>query len=1027
MVSMTSFSSLLMSYAFDFIPIGLSLIVQSTVIIATGLIVRYVLRRKSAAFQSLILRMTLVAVVLSPILTILLNNAGVRRVVIPVPLVANNAVFSKTDVTRSVNTDTGKENGSSYPRSQPADNSGILRQSVTVSPGDSRGHSTDAHPMKETPSAIKSNEGRVSDASSRPLQQNLPQDDNGATAPSFPTDETGRNDRGFLAGLYVTVFVLWAGTSIFFFLKIFIVFLCINYIRYSARPAKFSYRVMCGEAAASLGITVPPVLQHPVAKGAFICGYFRPAVMLPGYDNECFTATKEVFLHELAHLARFDHLWNFLHHMAIVFLPVQPLLWRLIRTISDVSDYACDDYVVQYSGDNHSYAIQLFTIARTYNPGVPEATAGVGILSKPSPLYDRIERILDTSYVRLIKVRAFELVSVIFFFFSSLTVTGFVGFKGEHGNGRRMVVNTDRQNIERIITIRPDNTAENTVRPGLSSKKTTFFHAAVPETKETGKKLPDVTRDDSQVNSGSIQPGWNMISEIDNPERNRIPAPDDAGAMLVFNSTNNAGQKDVPQNDSFSSETGMAQPLPSVTDERETGADSAPQTAESSSGEAVADIRFDVTGHPESWSRSTSTLDQSRASNFTLKPIQIVIPVDYQHTEPQNPEEELLFDMYRSLEKNKLYPVWSPDGSQIVITDRIYGIWMVPVQGGEPALIYRNDPVRYHDVTVRLTGIEPLCFAPGGRELTYKRYIIDEDMGSEVIIDKSTSPPHMTIMNPVPVIEMVDIETGRTQVLAKGAAYGRWSSDGRLFLYTRLDAESFKELMIRDVYTGNEYPIDEFAAQQIQLSPNDRYLMFNEDDLFMLPGTGDLKRFSLSGGVTFSDVSRDARWILYTYRGSLFVYDTHDEKAIDLFPEEYISPNWARFSPDLSSICFSLESEKNGWEIYLYDFSKITSETGVQEAAAPVAFGLKDNFPNPFNSSTTIQFSLPERATASMVIYNIMGQRVRELVSGMAEPGIHSVVWDGRDDSGRTVGTGTYITRLIAGNHHAVIRMTLVK
>jgi len=49
MVSMTSFSSHVLKYAFDFIPVGLSLLVQSTVIIATGLIVRYVLRRKSAA------------------------------------------------------------------------------------------------------------------------------------------------------------------------------------------------------------------------------------------------------------------------------------------------------------------------------------------------------------------------------------------------------------------------------------------------------------------------------------------------------------------------------------------------------------------------------------------------------------------------------------------------------------------------------------------------------------------------------------------------------------------------------------------------------------------------------------------------------------------------------------------------------------------------------------------------------------------------------------------------------------------
>lgn len=78
----------------------------------------------------------------------------------------------------------------------------------------------------------------------------------------------------------------------------------------------------------------------------------------------------------------------------------------------------------------------------------------------------------------------------------------------------------------------------------------------------------------------------------------------------------------------------------------------------------------------------------------------------------------------------------------------------------------------------------------------------------------------------------------------------------------------------------------------------------------------------------------------------------------------------------------------------------------------PAAFELKSNYPNPFNPSTTITFSLKEASNASLDIYNLQGQRIRTLHSGWTAAGNHSRIWDGTDNNGRPVASGVYLYRL---------------
>jgi len=93
----------------------------------------------------------------------------------------------------------------------------------------------------------------------------------------------------------------------------------------------------------------------------------------------------------------------------------------------------------------------------------------------------------------------------------------------------------------------------------------------------------------------------------------------------------------------------------------------------------------------------------------------------------------------------------------------------------------------------------------------------------------------------------------------------------------------------------------------------------------------------------------------------------------------------------------------------------------------PELVSIQGAYPNPFNTSTTISFILPATVFTQLVIYNITGQKVRELVAETMTAGIHAVMWDGRDANGLSVSSGIYISRLTMGERTASERMVLLK
>ncbi len=85
------------------------------------------------------------------------------------------------------------------------------------------------------------------------------------------------------------------------------------------------------------------------------------------------------------------------------------------------------------------------------------------------------------------------------------------------------------------------------------------------------------------------------------------------------------------------------------------------------------------------------------------------------------------------------------------------------------------------------------------------------------------------------------------------------------------------------------------------------------------------------------------------------------------------------------------------------------------------------NHPNPFNPTTIISFSILDESNVDISIYNIKGQKVKQLVNDQLSAGEHSVVWDGRDDNEKTVGSGLYFYKIKTKDKELTKKMLLLK
>ena len=106
---------------------------------------------------------------------------------------------------------------------------------------------------------------------------------------------------------------------------------------------------------------------------------------------------------------------------------------------------------------------------------------------------------------------------------------------------------------------------------------------------------------------------------------------------------------------------------------------------------------------------------------------------------------------------------------------------------------------------------------------------------------------------------------------------------------------------------------------------------------------------------------------------------------------------------------------------YTVPLSKEVAESN-EDATVPTAFVLYQNFPNPFNPTTTINFALPKASQVSLKVYDLLGKEVATVVDGFMEAGEQSVPFNASELS-----SGTYFYCLTAGEFTAVRKMVLLK
>jgi hypothetical protein len=94
---------------------------------------------------------------------------------------------------------------------------------------------------------------------------------------------------------------------------------------------------------------------------------------------------------------------------------------------------------------------------------------------------------------------------------------------------------------------------------------------------------------------------------------------------------------------------------------------------------------------------------------------------------------------------------------------------------------------------------------------------------------------------------------------------------------------------------------------------------------------------------------------------------------------------------------------------------------------APKKYLLEQNYPNPFNPVTKIKFHLPKEEFVTLSIYNLMGQKIKELVAEKLHPGIYEKSWDGTNVLGVHVASGIYLYKFNSGSFSSTKKLILAK
>ena len=103
-------------------------------------------------------------------------------------------------------------------------------------------------------------------------------------------------------------------------------------------------------------------------------------------------------------------------------------------------------------------------------------------------------------------------------------------------------------------------------------------------------------------------------------------------------------------------------------------------------------------------------------------------------------------------------------------------------------------------------------------------------------------------------------------------------------------------------------------------------------------------------------------------------------------------------------------------------FNTFNLSREVGDLQQPIAYGISDAYPNPFNPVTSFEYTMPEDGMVQVAIYDISGRMVSELVNGYQSAGSYPVVWDAQELS-----SGVYMVNMISGDYSTIQKVMLIK
>lgn len=199
---------------------------------------------------------------------------------------------------------------------------------------------------------------------------------------------------------------------------------------------------------------------------------------------------------------------------------------------------------------------------------------------------------------------------------------------------------------------------------------------------------------------------------------------------------------------------------------------------------------------------------------------------------------------------------------------------------------------------------------------------------------------------------------------------------------------------------------------------------------------------SLDGGLSWSEIFsnimmlRTLNKIAYQAATNMLYLagsDDFETKAL-FYQSSDLGDSWQEIMLNISDPVYDMEIASDGY-IYLatpdkgiyrinptlLDLPRGMDETNLNE------FRLYPNYPNPFNSGTTLDFFIPKTSPVKIEIFDLVGQKVCTLWNGQREAGSHSLYWIGQDDKGKDVSSGIYVYRFESGGFTETKKILLIR